>query len=134
MNELSRHTALKRGGLALLLLAASVLVPAAAFAQQGTAKRRAQACTDCEAEVRRLKVLERLDSLQWKFEHEKLTTAEREELRKEMSLAIRELQSAIGALRVEMGDVERARTEAWAQSPRMSYVRSDGGRRGSLVT
>lgn len=112
-----------RRPLALLLLAASVLVPATAFAQQGNSpRRRSAACSDCVSEAKRLKLLERLDSLQWKFEHEKLTSSEREHLRKEMSLAIRELQSAIGALRVEMGDLERAQAEAWAQGPRMAYT------------
>lgn len=112
---------LRRRGLMLLVLAASVLVPATVTAQTATAKRRSP-CTDCEAEVRRTKALERLDSLRWEFEHEKLTDAQRERLSKEMTVAMRELQAAIGALRAEMGDIERAQAEVWAATPRVAYA------------
>ena len=110
-----------RGSVMLLLLAA-LFVPTMASAQSAgsTAKRRAP-CADCESEIRRTKALERLDSLQWEFEHERLTDEQRERLRREMALAVRELQAAIGNLRVEMGDLERAQAEAWAGTPRIAY-------------
>lgn len=111
-----------RRSLRLLLLAAAI-APAAASAQSGTgATKRRSACADCESEVRRSRALERLDSLRWEFEHEKLSDAERERLRKEMAVAIRELQAAIGDLRVEMGDMERAQAEVWAAAPRVAYA------------
>ena len=115
-----RKTTARCRAVMLLLLAGSLLAPAAASAQAQSGGRR-RACTDCEAEVRRGKVLERLDSLRWEFEHVKLTDPERERLRKEMSLAVRELQAAIGDLRVEMGDIDRAQAEAWASGARVAY-------------
>lgn len=112
---------LRRRGLMLLLLAAAALVPATTFAQTATAKRRSP-CTDCEAEVRRSKALERLDSLRWEFEHGKLSDVQRERLGREMTVAMRELQAAIGALRAEMGDIERAQAKVWAAAPRVAYA------------
>ena len=114
------HGGARRRALTLLLLAASVLVPAVAHAQASGGSRRRTACVDCEAEVRRERALLRLDSLRWEFEHEKLTDAQRERLRKEMAVAVRDLQVAIGDLRVEMGDLERAQVEAIAP-PRVAY-------------
>jgi membrane-associated protease RseP (regulator of RpoE activity) len=119
-------------GLFLLLLLASVAAPIALPGQQTTTRRRA--CADCEAEVRRTKVLERLDSLQWKFENERLSDVDRDRLRKEMALAVKELQAAIGDLRVEMGDIDRAEAEVWAARPRVafSYQRQPAGYLGVL--
>lgn len=105
----------------MLLLMAAVLAPPAAFAQAAGATKRRAPCADCESEIRRAKALERLDSLQWEFEHERLTDGQRQRLRREMALAVRELQAAIGNLRVEMGDLERAPAEAWAGAPRIAY-------------
>ena len=108
-------------GSAMLLLLAALFVPAMASAQAaGSAAKRRAPCADCESEIRRAKALERLDSLQWEFEHERLTDEQRERLRREMALAVRELQAAIGNLRVEMGDLERAQAEAWGR-PRVAY-------------
>lgn len=108
-------------GSAMLLLLATLIVPAMASAQAaGTAAKRRAPCADCESEVRRAKALERLDSLQSEFEHGRLTDEQRERLRREMALAVRELQAAIGTLRVEMGDMERAQAEAWG-TPRVAY-------------
>src|SRR5688500_19960117 len=106
-------------GSVMLLLLATLFVPTMASAQSagsagsaGSAAKRRAPCADCESEIRRTKALERLDSLQWEFEHERLTDEQRERLRREMALAVRELQAAIGNLRVEMGDLERAQAEA----------------------
>jgi hypothetical protein len=91
-----------RRGALLLLLAGAVLLPAAVEAQSAQAgTRRRVACVDCEADARRERALQRLDSLRFEFEHEKLSDAQRERLRREMALAVRELQAAIGDLRVE---------------------------------
>jgi hypothetical protein len=111
----------RRRALTFLLLAASLATPALADAQAAGGTRRRAACADCEAELRRERALLRLDSLRWEFEHEKLSDAQRERLRKEMALAVRELQSAIGDLRVEMGDIDRAHVEAIA-TPRTAYT------------
>lgn len=109
-------------GSVLLLLLAALFVPTMASAQSaGSAAKRRAPCADCESEIRRTKALERLDSLQWEFEHERLTDEQRERLRREMALAVRELQAAIGNLRVEMGDLERAQAEAFAGRPRIAY-------------
>ena len=104
-----------------LVFAITIFVPAMASAQaSGGVKRRS--CMDCEAEVRRERALQRLDSLRWEFEHERLSDAQRERLRKEMALAVRELQAAIGDLRAEMGDIERAHATVIASAPRMAYA------------
>lgn len=118
MSVLSLSSGARRRGFLLLLLA-SVVVPAVATAQSAGRRR---ACTDCESDARRLEALQRLDSLRWEFEHEKLSEAQRERLRREMGVAIRELQSAIGDLRTEMGDLDRAKVEAIAATPRMTYA------------
>ncbi len=115
------HHGARRQALILLLVAAAALVPTAADAQATGRTPRRAACADCEAEVRRERALLRLDSLRWEFEHEKLTDVQRERLRKEFAVAMRELQSAIGDLRVEMGDLERAHVEAIA-APRATYT------------
>lgn len=122
MSSLSVSHRARRRGLMLLLLA-SVVIPAVAGAQSAQAgpSRRRTPCADCESETRRLKALERLDSLRWEFEHEKLSDAQRERLRGEMAGAIRDLQLAIGDLRTEMGDLERAQVEAIAPA-RMAYT------------
>jgi len=112
--------AARRRAVLLLLLAATVLLPALAEAQAAAGTRRRASCVDCEADARRERALLRLDSLRFEFEHEKLSDARRELLRKEMAVAVRELQAAIGDLRVEMGDIERAQVEAIA-APRIAY-------------
>lgn len=113
MSALHRWKGLARRGAVVFALGALLAPPAADAQATGGAKRRST-CVDCAAESRRLRALEKLDSLQWIFEHERLDDGERDRLRREMSVAVRELQSAIGELRVEMGDLERARAEAWS--------------------
>lgn len=105
-----------RRSLRLLLLLGLVgaIVPAAAWGQAGGAAKRRSPCADCESETRRSKALERLDSLRWEFEHHHLTDGERERLHREMAYAVREMQAALG-------DLERARAEVWAATPRMAY-------------
>ena len=120
MSSLTVSHRARRRGLILLLLA-SVVIPAVATAQSAQSRRRTP-CADCESEARRLKALERLDSLRWEFEHEKLSDAQRERLRVEMAVAIRDLQLAIGDLRSEMGDLERAQVEAIAGTPRLAFA------------
>ena len=110
----------RRRGVLLLLLGAAVMLPAPAFAQTPAAGKRRTTCVDCQAEVRRTRALERLDSLRWEFENVRLSDTQRERLRREMSLAMRDLQVAIGELRVEMGDLERAEVGA-RMAPRVAY-------------
>lgn len=106
-----------RRRLMLAALAALTCVPVQGQAQES---RRRAACEDCD--LRRLKALERLDSLRWLFEHERLSAAERENLRREMADAVDELRSALNALRVEMGDVPRARSGEWVAEPRVAVA------------
>lgn len=83
---------------------------AAAQSAGGNLKRRN--CVDCEAESRRAKALDRLDSLRWFFENERLTEPQREHLRREMTLVIRDLQASLRDMNAHRADLERAARDA----------------------
>jgi predicted metalloprotease with PDZ domain len=111
------HSGARRRALMFLLLAASVMVPALAGAQATGGVRR-RACADCEAEARRERALQRLDSLRTEFEHEKLTATQRRALEREVVVALRELESAARDMTLEQ---HMARAQALAATPRVAY-------------
>ena len=106
----------------LLATAACVLAaPAVADAQSARAR-----CRDCERDdsiwiktrARQEVLAARFDSLRWEFERTARTDAEREELRRELSAALRALQSAIGQERVVTGTLSPSR-KAYVEAVRV---------------
>lgn len=131
----------------VLLTMAGALAPATAAAtpqsQSGGGNVRTR-CADCattrEAErtadrVRRERLLVKLDSLRFEFEHGRLNDAERERLSKEMSLAVLALQESLGHVRersLEAAHAAAAAREAWPATPSVAVAFQTGRRRGYL--
>jgi predicted metalloprotease with PDZ domain len=111
------HRGARRRALMVLLLLASVMAPALAGAQASAGVRR-RSCADCEAEARRERALQRLDSLRTEFEHVKLNETQRRALEREVVVVLRELESAARDMTLEQN---MTRAQALAATPRVAY-------------
>lgn len=112
MSFLHRYGAKARQRAALIAAGVVLLAPALATAQ-GTTKPRKQAPETAETRARREAILEKIDSLRWHFEHERLSDEERNALRREMTTAFRELEETMVHVRaIEMEAAREARRES----------------------
>lgn len=106
----------------LVAIAAAMLAPALLHAQAAETRPREQKTPEVQAaeRVRHDMLLEKLDSLRWEFEHQRMTDQEREEIRREMMRAFRDLDESMTRLRRSQLDIAREASRAarvWSTSP-----------------
>lgn len=123
MSFLQAGTARRRRSM-LMLAAVALLVPGLAAAQRTTTRASTREAEERAEHARREALLEKLDSLRWHFEHERMSDGERERIRIEMRRAFRALDEAMaGARTMEVeaaaaGEAARA-VRVWG-SPRVA--------------
>jgi predicted metalloprotease with PDZ domain len=94
MSFLQRNGATARRRVPLIAAGLVLLFPAPAAAQ-ATTRPRKPAPESAEVRARREAILEKIDSLRWHFEHERLSDEERDAVRREMTTAFRALEETM---------------------------------------
>jgi len=108
-----------------LVLAVALITPGPAAGQNPRPSTRRTEESRARLRETHDALLEKVDSLRWEFEHERLSEAERERLRQELSIAFRALEASMDRLHDEemalareasRGAMELAREAARAQA------------------